>query len=61
MNTKSTSASTWVIPQALTGKTLYPCHGDNIPFDNALIIFGARPNRFKATLGSPRAGQQFAL
>jgi hypothetical protein len=53
--------STWVTLHALAGKALHPCHGDNIPFDAALAAFRARAVRFRATLGSPRAGRQFAL
>ena len=60
MNSESPPTS-WVTPQSVANKNLYPCHGDNIPFDTALTLFRARPNSFKATRGSPRAGQQFAL
>jgi hypothetical protein len=42
-------------------RNFYHCHIDNKPFDEALRIFGARSTRFKATIGSPRAGRHFML
>jgi len=41
--------------------SLYPCHIDNSPYEAALQIFRARSTRFKATIGSPRAGRHFML
>ena len=51
----------WVPLSKLPACDLYPCHIDNHPFDDALRVFAARSTRFRATVGAPRAGRQFAL
>jgi hypothetical protein len=51
----------WVAMRHLPARPFYPCHVENASFDQALLVFGARPTRFKATVGAPRAGRQFLL
>jgi len=41
--------------------TLYECHFDNFPFDEALDIFRARSTKVKATIGNPRAYRCFVV
>ncbi len=60
-NVSARLAAQWVPLTKLPACDLYPCHIDNHPFDDAMRVFAARSTRFRATVGAPRAGRQFAL